>query len=434
LRDARLRTSLIAAALSVGALALPAAANAADPAPINGTTGNDTIILTVENGNYHYILNGTDTDTTTAFTANANVTVDGLAGNDVIDATELPAADYGKLTIHGSDGDDTITGGQGADTIFGDAGNDRIAGFKGADTMSGGAGDDTLIWNNGDANDVTNGDDGFDVTEVNTGAANDAMTVKPNGTRTMFARVAVPAGPPAFTMDMDTEALRVNSFGGDDTLTVDQGVTQSIVADAGAGNDTFTGGDESDTFFGGAGDDKLTGGNGADALLGQDGNDALFARDDSADVVDGGAGTDSAQVDVRDAVANVEAVDAPSVQPPPAPDVKAYPATVTASSVKLVRVRGHLVAKVPLQSAKAVKLGHLKLLVVLGSKTVTLKGGTSGFATITLASGSEVVVHHGAIAASAWVVTTDAAGNVATSARSLKLTLPHAAKPKSKKK
>ena len=61
-----------------------------------------------------------------------------------------------------------------------------------------------------------------------------------------------------------------------------------------------------DSLFGGDGNDTLDGGSGADSLAGQAGNDRLLARDGVIDIVDGGAGTDSAQVDSNDKRTSIE--------------------------------------------------------------------------------------------------------------------------------
>ena len=129
--------------------------------------------------------------------------------------------------------------------------------------------------------------------------------------------------------------VQLLGFDGNDSLSVN---TRSIPAYAvgGAGNDTILGGDEPDNFVGGggkdvldsgggndrldgsAGNDKLLGGAGDDRLIGNDGNDVLiggdgrdqffggagddvlYSRDGFIDVLNGGDGTDSAQLDAID--------------------------------------------------------------------------------------------------------------------------------------
>jgi Ca2+-binding RTX toxin-like protein len=80
----------------------------------------------------------------------------------------------------------------------------------------------------------------------------------------------------------------VNGEAGNDTIA------------AGAGNDTVAGGDGDDQIDGGAGDDVLHGGPGVDTFTAGDGNDDLRTRDDVADNIDCGAGTDSVTADEKD--------------------------------------------------------------------------------------------------------------------------------------
>ena len=132
--------------------------------------------------------------------------------------------------------------------------------------------------------------------------------------------------------------FELNTFGGDDTLTTGPGLGAliAVVADAGSGNDTFTGGDESTTYFGGLGDDTLDPGPGiGDAVDGQDGNDNLKVRDSAADLARGGAGTDSATADFEDMLVDVENKDVTAG--PAAPDTKG-----TAARVRTKRVTSKL--------------------------------------------------------------------------------------------
>jgi Ca2+-binding RTX toxin-like protein len=69
----------------------------------------------------------------------------------------------------------------------------------------------------------------------------------------------------------------------------------------------LNGGGGDDLLSGGAGDDRLTGGPGRDRLYGGSGNDTLSGRGDStADYLDGGTDTDTAQKDALDATYSVE--------------------------------------------------------------------------------------------------------------------------------
>ena len=64
------------------------------------------------------------------------------------------------------------------------------------------------------------------------------------------------------------------------------------------GNDIIDGNAGNDILRGGPADDRLSGGFGVDVMLGEAGNDTIFARDGVLnEIVDGGAGFDTAQVD-----------------------------------------------------------------------------------------------------------------------------------------
>ena len=76
--------------------------------------------------------------------ANDRLTVNALAGADVVDASLLPAS-AGLLTLAGGDGDDVLLGGDGDDVLSGGAGDDVLLGGAGNDTIDGGDGDDIEI-------------------------------------------------------------------------------------------------------------------------------------------------------------------------------------------------------------------------------------------------------------------------------------------------
>jgi Ca2+-binding RTX toxin-like protein len=72
------------------------------------------------------------------------------------------------------------------------------------------------------------------------------------------------------------------------------------------GNDKLFGMSGNDVLIGGPGADYLEGGPGHDTYLGGPGNDDMRSYDVARDVVDGGAGTDSAWTDHFDVVRSVE--------------------------------------------------------------------------------------------------------------------------------
>jgi Ca2+-binding RTX toxin-like protein len=76
--------------------------------------------------------------------ANDRLTVNLLAGDDVLDATGLTASSI-KLTADGGDGNDVLLGGDGDDVLYGGPGADVLIGGPGDDVIDGGEGDDIEI-------------------------------------------------------------------------------------------------------------------------------------------------------------------------------------------------------------------------------------------------------------------------------------------------
>jgi hypothetical protein len=77
-------------------------------------------------------------------------TLTGTAGNDVLDAADLPDGihDSASNTLRGLGGDDTLVGSNGNDTLDGGAGNDTLIGGAGTDSLAGGVGDDVYVVDN----------------------------------------------------------------------------------------------------------------------------------------------------------------------------------------------------------------------------------------------------------------------------------------------
>jgi Ca2+-binding RTX toxin-like protein len=372
------------------------------------------------------------------------LTVNGLGGDDTFNGAAGLApltllslnGGSGDDSLTGGDGPDLITGGDGNDKLSGEGGDDRVVGDRGTDILQGGDGNDTLVWNNGDGSDVSNGDAGFDVVEINgSPAAGDVFTVRPNGARAAIDRTnLVP-----FTVDFTAEALTVNGQGGDDQLTVSPGLPGLLVtADGGSGNDSLTGAEEADSLVGGAANDALNGGGGSDLLDGQDGDDRLLARDGKGDLVRGGTGNDSAQTDALtvDAVDGVEAIDATA--PPPDADTKALLPTL--GQIRVVRSRGHLFARAPLScpaaetggcrttvtltTARTIRVRRVRAALVLGSGTLSLRGGQRRTLSIRLAAGVGTLARKGKLSTRVQTATRDAAGNTASRRVTRSLRIP----------
>jgi Ca2+-binding RTX toxin-like protein len=415
----------------------------ADEVEINGAPTTGDIFTAAPNAGRVLFTRTNLVPFTVDFSAE-RLTVNGLGGDDTFNGAAGLApltllalnGGTGDDSLSGGDGPDLISGGDGNDKLDGDAGDDRLVGDRGTDTLSGGDGDDALVWNNGDGSDVMNGDAGADAVEIN-GAptAGDIFTAAPNAGRVLFTRTnLVP-----FTVDFAAEALAVNGGGGDDQLTVSPGLQGLLVtADGGSGNDLLSGADEADSFVGGAGNDTLTGGGGSDLLDGQDGDDRLLARDGHGDLVRGGTGADSAQTDALtvDAVDGVETIDATPA--PPAADTKALLPTL--GHITVVRSHGHLIARIPLScpaaetggcrttvtltTARTIRLGRVRAILVLGSNSVSLLGGQRRTLSIPLAAGAATLARHSRLSTGVQIATRDAAGNAASRRVAVSLRIP----------
>ena len=332
----------------------------------------------------------------------------------------------GSDTITTGDGADLVQGGTGIDTLNGGAGGDRILGNPGNDVMNGNAGDDTLVWNNGDGDDQMNGDDGLDKIENNLGGAADGSALSVVAGKVHYERSNNP-----FKLDIaSSEVFELNTFGGDDTLTTGPGLGAliAVVADAGSGNDTFTGGDEVDSFFGGLGNDTLDTGAGiGDLADGQDGDDTLKVRDNAADLARGGAGTDSATADAEDVLVDVENKDVTAV---PAADTTGTAARVLNRRITSKLKKGVYTAKIrvecpaseaggcakgilALQTARTVSLGGTKFRAIVATKRYTLKAGQRKTLSVKLPKGVRALSRRGTLSVNAITTNRDAAGNLA---------------------
>ncbi len=241
-----------------------------------------------------------------------SIHVFGLGGSDrlALDETNgvLPAA-----SLSGGSGNDTLTGGSGNDVISGDDGNDRLFGMAGADSLHGGAGNDTItggvgtdsvlgdtgndlmIWNPGDGTDTNDGGDGFDTVQVNGGAAGETFKADLINGRVFFQRTN--ATPNPFAVDIGTsESLVLNAGDGNDTFLGGTGLAgvMSFVINGQAGDDTLNGTDGNDLLIGGDGNDVIDGNGGTDiAFLGNGKDTFVWDPGDGSDIVHGQGGGDA---------------------------------------------------------------------------------------------------------------------------------------------
>jgi len=119
---------------------------------ISGTAANDTIRLRILDGR----LGAAGMPQSFALTSFSRIEINGLAGNDTIDASIAKVS----VLIDGGDGNDSLLGGSSSDQLQGSAGNDTLFGGGGADTLRGGDGNDYL--NGGPGNDQIFGENGND--------------------------------------------------------------------------------------------------------------------------------------------------------------------------------------------------------------------------------------------------------------------------------
>ena len=315
---------------------------AADAVTVNGTQGADVFGAAGDAGGVNVFGLQASVNVFHQEQANDRLTLNGLGGDDVIDATSLEA-DGIQLTMNG---------GLGADLFLGSEGDDLVNGGDGNDVALMGAGDDTFAWNPGDDNDTLEGQAGFDTMLFNGSNVAENIDIAANGGRVLFFRNIA-----SVLMDLnDVEGIDFNALGGADTVVVNDlsgtDVTEinldlaavggagdaqpdtviavatngadvvQVVGDAGgvsafglAARINVTGAEAANdrlvvnllgdddvleasglaagaiglTGSGGAGDDVLIGGDGNDVLLGDDGDDVLIGGP-GVDVLDGGAG------------------------------------------------------------------------------------------------------------------------------------------------
>jgi Ca2+-binding RTX toxin-like protein len=277
----------------------------------------------------------------------------GGLGNDTLTGdgrgNYLDGGSGGHAFIFGQGGNDTIIGGRLADSLDGGSGNDRFNAHGGGDTLFGQGGDDTLMGDSG--NDHLDGGSGHDFlfggkqADVCLGQGGDdafeALDLMIFQGLTMLPADAAPdtlSGGSGLDTLSYSYAARGHFLPAGVTITFDgvandgmAGEKDSVASDfeiieatqhddvidvsgmpgrrrihAWTGDDTIIGSAGADTVIADQGDDSITGNNAEDRLLGGAGNDTFLTDDGFADVVRGGEGADSADVDAGDALFDVE--------------------------------------------------------------------------------------------------------------------------------
>lgn len=177
-----------------------------------------------------------------------------------------------------------------------------------------------------------------------------------------------------------------------------------------------------------AGDDTLTAGSKDDTLGGGDGDDRLEVRNGAADSAQGGSGTDSAVVDLADTVVDVESVDRPA-RALARIGRKAQVALRGGKPVAIVSVSCPAGAErscagvLRLSSAKAIRIGGIKVRVDLGGRRYEVAPGETAQLRVNLPAKARSLARRGKLLVRA-VISAKEGDAVTQSARTLTLKFP----------
>ncbi len=285
----------------------------ADTVTINGSSGDDTITLSLQNG--EIVVSGLTARVVIAHAdAIDTIRIQGLSGDDVVDASALGAAGP-QIVIDGGAGNDIVLGGPAAETLLGNADDDVLLGGAGADAIDAGAGENVVLPDEGIAQLASA------VLTLSGNTSSNGITVSRDAAGHILATVPVTGTPTV----ANTSLIRVFGLAGDDVITLSEtlGALPAAALYGGAGLDKLTGGSGADQLYGGAGNDQLSGKGGADLMFGGAGNDLLtggagddrmfgesgddqfvWNPGDGSDSVDGGSGADTLQVNAGNGTEN----------------------------------------------------------------------------------------------------------------------------------
>ncbi|MGF1566687.1 MAG: hypothetical protein ACFCVD_01190 [Nodosilinea sp.] len=186
-----------------------------DLTTLNASKRDDVLNISGVAGNVTVSGLGAEVNIFGADLASDPLVVNGLAGDDTIDATNLSAGSM-QLLVDGGKGDDLLIGGAEDDTLIGGAGDDFVDGKGGDDTAFLGAGKDAFLWNPGEGSDTIDGGAGYDTMLFNGSADNEIIDMLANGERFTFLRDIG-----AIVMDTNNlEQVDFRAFGGADTINI----------------------------------------------------------------------------------------------------------------------------------------------------------------------------------------------------------------------
>jgi Ca2+-binding RTX toxin-like protein len=115
-----------------------------DSVIVQGTNGDDVSIVAGDSSGVAALGLAARVNITGAEAANDRLTINALAGDDVVEASGLAAGAI-QLTENGGDDNDVLIGSDGNDELHGGAGDDVLLGGLGIDVIDGGDGDDVEI-------------------------------------------------------------------------------------------------------------------------------------------------------------------------------------------------------------------------------------------------------------------------------------------------
>jgi Ca2+-binding RTX toxin-like protein len=118
--------------------------SAADNVIVHGTSGDDVALIFGDPSFVSLLGLAAQINIIGAEAASDRLTVNALAGDDVVEASGLAAGAI-QLTADGGEGDDVLVGSEGADVLLGGEGDDVLIGGPGTDVLDGGPGDDVEI-------------------------------------------------------------------------------------------------------------------------------------------------------------------------------------------------------------------------------------------------------------------------------------------------
>jgi Ca2+-binding RTX toxin-like protein len=267
---------------------------------VSGSTGADTVDVSAADASW--TVNGGDGDDTITGGSGADV-LSGDGGSDVVDGGDGDD----QITLG-----DNYTEGT-ADTVFGGAGADTISAsvsYEGQSvSIDGGAGDDIIdIYGSNSTITVTGGAD-ID-TVVASGSFSAASSLDVEIVKAAYLTVDADFFDGAQTLvgadGYSSVDITLSSDGSFAIGAIASGLSGYVSGSTGAdtvdvsaadASWTVNGGDGDDTITGGSGDDDLTGGGGSDLVSGGDGKDNISITDyygvGTIDIVQGGDGDDS---------------------------------------------------------------------------------------------------------------------------------------------